>query len=115
MRCDCSGPPWLSRPLGRRILCRVGSTDSPTIVYADGAMPSNKALVFCAAVLGASMCGGCAVPHYDVPTDSAGQPTVKSIIDRIQCEIRDMIRDDMGEGDTTSFHRRFLLNGDYDV
>jgi hypothetical protein len=78
-------------------------------------MQSKNKWVLIAAALGASLCGGCAVPRYDVPTDHVGQPTVKSIIDRIQCEIRDMVRDDMGENDVTSFHRRFLLNGDYDV
>jgi hypothetical protein len=68
-----------------------------------------------AVVLGASLCSGCAVPRYDVPSDSAGQPTVETIVYRIQCEIRDMVRDDMGNSDVTSFHRLFLLDGDYDV
>jgi hypothetical protein len=60
------------------------------------------------------MCSGCAVPRYDVPFDSAGQPTVETIVDRIQCEIRDMVRDDT-PNDVTSFHRLFLLDGDYDA
>jgi hypothetical protein len=76
---------------------------------------SERPWSLCAALLGAAMCSGCAVPHYDVPSDPAGQPTVKSIADRIQCEIRDMVRDDMGDSDVTSFHRKFLLDGDYDV
>jgi hypothetical protein len=58
---------------------------------------------------------GCSVPHFDIPTDSAGQPTPATIVQRIQCEIRDMVRDDKGDKDVTSFHRLFLLNGDYDV
>jgi hypothetical protein len=61
------------------------------------------------------MCGGCAVPHFDVPADSVGQPTVKTIVERIQCELRDMVRDDKGDDYVTSFHRLFLLNGDYDM
>ena len=74
--------------------------------------PLFRNLLIISSLLTFSACG---VPHYDVPTDSAGQPTVKSIIDRITCEIRDMVRDDMGRNDVTSFHRLFLLNGDYDV
>lgn len=77
-------------------------------------MRSTKTFFLGAAVLCATMCGGCAVPRYDVPYDTAGQPTVKSIVERVQCEIRDMVRDDRA-GDPTSFHRLFLLNGDYDV
>jgi hypothetical protein len=63
--------------------------------------------------LWALMCVGCAVPQFDVPTDTAGQPTVQTIVDRIQCEMRDMVRDDTAE--PVAFHRLFLLNGDYDV
>jgi hypothetical protein len=59
-------------------------------------------------------CSGCAVPAYDVPRDEYGQPTAKTIIERIQCEIRDMVRDDRPDS-PASFHRRFLLNGDYVV
>jgi hypothetical protein len=65
------------------------------------------------ACLVASMCSGCAVPQFDVPTDSAGQPTVQTIVERIECEMRDMVRDDTAE--PVAFHRLFLLNGDYDV
>ena len=61
-----------------------------------------------------ALCSGCAVPAYDVPRDEFNQPTVKTIIERIQCEIRDMVRDDR-PADPASFHRRFLLNGDYEV
>lgn len=63
--------------------------------------------------LGASICVGCAVPQFDVPTDSAGQPTVQTIVERIECEMRDMVRDDTT--DPVAFHRLFLLNGDYDA
>ncbi len=75
----------------------------------------DKALTLCAIAVVASLSNGCTVPHYDVPYTSTGQPTVKSIVDRIQCEIRDMVRDDMGDSYVPSFHRLFLLNGDYDV
>lgn len=79
-----------------------------------GDMRLKKTVLLGALVLGATLCSGCAVPRYDVPYDIAGQPTPKSIVARVQCEIRDMVRDDRPE-DPTSFHRRFLLNGDYDV
>jgi len=66
------------------------------------------------ALIAASLCSGCAVPSYDVPRDEYGQPTARTIVERIQCEIRDMVRDDRPD-DPASFHRLFLLNGDYDV
>lgn len=59
-------------------------------------------------------CAGCAVPSYDVPRDTYGQPTVQTIVERIQCEIRDMVRNDRPD-DPATFHRRFLLNNDYEV
>jgi len=62
----------------------------------------------------ATICAGCAVPFYDVPLDEFGQPTVKSIVERIQCELRDMVRNDRPEH-PDSFHRLFLLNNDYEV
>jgi hypothetical protein len=77
-------------------------------------MRSTKTFFLGAAVLCATMCGGCAVPRYDVPYDIGGQPTVKSIVDRVQCEIRDMVRNDRPD-DPTTYNRLFLLNGDYDV
>jgi hypothetical protein len=76
-------------------------------------MTPAKPGMLAAVVLSASFCSGCAVPIYDVPYDTAGQPTVKSIVDRIQCEIKEMVRDD--SDDVAAFHRRFLLNGDYDA
>jgi hypothetical protein len=60
-----------------------------------------------AAIICASMGSGCAVPIYDVPYTEAGHPTVKTIVQRIQCEIRDLaINPQYGP---------FLRNGDYDV
>jgi hypothetical protein len=66
------------------------------------------------ASLGITLCAGCAVPRYDVPLDGYSQPTVTTIVDRIQCEIRDMVRNDRPD-DPASFHRSFLLNNDYEV
>jgi hypothetical protein len=59
------------------------------------------------------MLAGCGVPRYDVPYTEAGQPTVKSIVRRIQCEIRDMVRDDSMAPE--AFYRAFLLSHDFDV
>jgi hypothetical protein len=77
-------------------------------------MGNIRQLLSGATLLGAALCAGCAVPFYDVPLDEYGQPTVKTIVERIQCEIRDMVRDDRPDH-PDSFHRKFLLNGDYDV
>ena len=60
------------------------------------------------------MCGGCAVPHYDVPYSTTGQPTARTIVARIECELRDMVRNDRPD-DPTTWHRDFLLNHDYEV
>lgn len=60
-------------------------------------------------------CSSCGAPKFDVPYDNAEQPTIRSIVERIQCEIRDMVRDDRGPKDVPSFHRHFLLNADYDI
>jgi hypothetical protein len=77
-------------------------------------MRSIRGFLSAAALLGGGLCSGCVVPSYDVPRDDYGQPTVKTIVERIQCEIRDMVRDDR-PNDPDSFHRRFLLNGDYEI
>jgi hypothetical protein len=78
-------------------------------------MPLGLIVRVSALALIAALCNSCGVPHYDVPTDNVGQPTVQTIVARIQCELRDMVRDDMGDADVTSFHRLFLLAFDYDV
>jgi hypothetical protein len=54
------------------------------------------------------------VPQYDIPYSSVGQPTVRTIVSRIQCELRDLVRDDRPD-DPTTWHRRFLLTRDYQV
>lgn len=77
-------------------------------------MGRGRTLSRIAVLMFAGLCGGCAVPAYDVPRDDYGQPTVKTIVQRIQCEIRDMVRNDRPE-DPASFNRLFLLNGDYRV
>jgi hypothetical protein len=53
--------------------------------------------------------GGCStvVPKFDVPTDSSGAPTVRSIVDEITCEFDDMLAEPT--------FRDFLLLGDVDV
>jgi hypothetical protein len=76
-------------------------------------MRRGRGLFSFAVLLSASMGSGCAVPRYDVPYTAAGQPTVKSIVQRIQCEIRDMVRDDTD--DPAAFFAPFLLNQDFDV
>jgi hypothetical protein len=77
-------------------------------------MRNIRRLLSGAALLGATLCSGCAVPFYDVPLDEYGQPTVKTIVERIQCEIRDMVRDDR-PSHPDSFQGKWLLNGDYEV
>jgi len=75
---------------------------------------TDIARIILTSLAGCLVCSGCAVPAYDVPLDEYGQPTAKTIVERIQCEIRDMVRDDR-PSDPASFHRLFLLNEDYDV
>ena len=53
------------------------------------------------------------MPRFDVPYTSSGQPTVRTIVERIQCEMREMVVAD--DNNPASFHRLFLLDGDYDV
>jgi hypothetical protein len=62
----------------------------------------------------ASLAGGCAIPSYDVPRDPYNQPTARTVVERIQCEIRDMVRNDRPK-DPATFDRQFLLNNDYEV
>ena len=59
-------------------------------------------------------CASCAVPHFDVPNDSAGQPNAATIVARVECEIWQMVRKDRPD-DPKSFNRRFLLNNDIDM
>jgi hypothetical protein len=96
-------------PIGLRVLVRSFNTSKMRCNSSD----LTSRLVLSAFV--ALSCAACSVPRYDVPVDSAGQPTVQSIVERIECEIRDMVRDDRGDQDVTSFHRKFLLNHDYNV
>jgi hypothetical protein len=64
----------------------------------------------------ASIVSGCAVPHYDVPYTELGHPTVRTIVERIQCEIRDLVRSDISDPSAPSkIYGRFLLNQDFDV
>ncbi len=67
-----------------------------------------------AVISGALICTSCGVPYYDVPYDHYNQPNAKTIVQRLQCEIRDMVRDDRPD-DPASFNRLWLLDGDFDV
>ena len=73
-----------------------------------------RRLLVASALAVAACCGACAVPSFDVPRDKYDQPTARTIVERIQCEIRDMVRNDRPD-DPASFDRRFLLNNDYEV
>jgi hypothetical protein len=92
---------------------RIFPQDTP-LIFSTLQMAAGFHLVRCAAAFAAAfMLAGCGVPFYDVPYTEAGQPTVKSIVQRIQCEIRDMVRDDATGPE--AFYRPFLLNQDIDV
>jgi hypothetical protein len=74
-------------------------------------------------------CSGCAAPRYDVTYDrESGRPTITSIIQRIECELTDLVRDPVSNlrhppavptgtipppRDTD--YELPLLDGDYDV
>ncbi len=60
-----------------------------------------------AAVISASLCGGCAVPRYDVPYPD-GTPAVTSIVNRLQHELLEQVRDG-------ARNQEWLLTGDYQV
>ncbi len=69
-----------------------------------------------AVVFSTSLCGGCAVPQFDVPVDSTtGAPTVNTIVSRVKCEMLDMVRNDRGNDDPNSQDRLFLLDYDFDL
>lgn len=79
-------------------------------------MRPGKTLIGLAAMLGASFLGSCGVPHYDVPYTSVGHPTVNTIIERIQCEIRDLVRTDIPDPSSPSqMYGSFLRSNDFDV
>jgi hypothetical protein len=62
------------------------------------------------------MVSGCAIPHYDVPYSPLGYPSVKTIIARIQCEIRDLVRTDIiDKTHPSQLYGAFLRNWDMDV
>lgn len=79
-------------------------------------MRLGKGLSSFAVLLCALTGSGCAVPRYDVPYTDVGHPTVKTIIERIQCEIRDLVRNDIADPtDASRLYGRYLLNQDFDV
>jgi hypothetical protein len=76
----------------------------------------GKTLSCLAVLLGASFLCGCGVPHYDVPYTDVGHPTVNTIIERIQCEIRDLVRTDVKDKSSPSqMYGSFLRSNDFDV
>jgi hypothetical protein len=79
-------------------------------------MPDFRIRTFASLPAIALALGGCSgMQNFDVPLDSAGQPTVVSIVDRIKCELLEMVRDDRGQDHVPSLHRAFLLNGNYEI
>lgn len=54
--------------------------------------------------------GGCATPQFMVASEG-GFPTVMNIVDRITCELADLVRDDTGFGR----HTQRLVRGNYHV
>jgi hypothetical protein len=73
----------------------------------------RKSFFVLAALAEAFSCSGCAVPHYDVPY-VAGRPNVQTIVERIQCELKEMVRDAEPDHPASPL-RNFLLDGDFDV
>ncbi|MCK1267244.1 hypothetical protein IVB44_25875 [Bradyrhizobium sp. 49] len=57
---------------------------------------------------------GCAAipPNFDVPSDVHGTPSTGTIVQRIKCELIDLIRDDVPQ---PYKHRKLLLGFDYEV
>jgi hypothetical protein len=68
----------------------------------------------CVVLGGALLYGGCGVPSFDVPVDQNRQPTAKTIVQRLECEVRDLVRDDHLD-DPDTINGPWLLNGDFDV
>ena len=61
-----------------------------------------------AILLTSSLLGACGVPRYDVPYNPTnGLPTVTTIIQRIQCELRELV--------VSPTYGRLLLNQDFDI
>ncbi|WP_050400005.1 hypothetical protein [Bradyrhizobium embrapense] len=79
-------------------------------------MQQSSALARILSFAFASIVGGCAVPHYDVPYTNLGRPTVTTIVERIQCEIRDLVRSDVADPSApSSMYGPFLRSQDFDV
>ncbi|MER2266107.1 hypothetical protein [Methylobacterium oxalidis] len=54
-----------------------------------------RAFTLCLAAVGVAAVGGCAsfIPAYDIPTGRDGRPTVRSIVEKINCELEDIVDD----------------------
>lgn len=70
---------------------------------------TNVLKMWCPALLACSVLSACAVPRLNVPTEN-GYPSIRTIVDRITCEMVDMIRHD--EFDQFGF-KNYLVTGDY--
>ncbi|CAN7199068.1 hypothetical protein LJR231_000499 [Phyllobacterium sp. LjRoot231] len=57
----------------------------------------------------AGFVAGCGIPSFDIPIQQ-GAPTVTTIVQRVTCELVDMVRDDGGYENRTT-----VLTGDYQV
>jgi hypothetical protein len=79
-------------------------------------MRQTKALFSVAVLTFASIASGCSVPHFDVPYTKLGHPTVRTIVERIECEIKDLVRDDDPDLSSPSkMYGSFLRSQDFDV
>lgn len=65
-------------------------------------------------LLGVLATSGCGVPEFDIPSENPSAPTANTIIDRITCELVDLIRPVREDGSTYN-HRKSLLAGNYQI
>jgi hypothetical protein len=65
-------------------------------------------------LLALTMLSGCAsvAPHFDVPVNAGGYPSTKAIVERIECELVDLVRND---SEKPYVHRELLLTEDYET
>src|SRR5437764_10337261 len=74
------------------------------------------AQILCAMTLCASVLSGCAtvVPKFDVPYYPNGAPSTATITREIECELYDLVRNDVPEEQRYK-HRGVLLTHNYQV
>ena len=71
-------------------------------------MHTPSKLISCCSIL-STVLAGCAVPAYDVKHDRTG-PTSSTIVERIKCELVDMLRSDNA---AKGGFKSFLISGNY--